>query len=53
MTPSDDKEFQPKVLTWNGRRTVVYDWDLCQRFIKSWRAQGMSREDVLELLFSP
>lgn len=41
----------PKILRWNGKYIVVYDYELTMMMIKQWRDGGMSREEVFELLF--
>lgn len=42
---------RPQILRHNGRYIVVYDYELTMMIIKQWRADGMSREDVFELMF--
>lgn len=43
--------WQPKLIVNRGRYIVVGDYELMMMMIKQWRADGMSREDVIELMF--
>lgn len=44
--------FKPKRITWQGKSTIIYDYELLMMMIKQWRDSGLTREECMELIFS-
>lgn len=47
-----EPELKPRVLTWKGKTTTVYDYELFVGIIKDWiKRDGITKEEALDNFF--